>query len=387
MTKERGLEAQLRELREDAPPPSLAARLERAIPTSGALAAESSGWRVPRSARWAAVAVVVITVSAVLPHFHARRTALLDVLDPVAHATGNAEAVHVVLSARTREGEDFAYVQVDGAMQRIEAWLENPHHAPGGRARIQKDDRVYVFDGRETTRYLRRGNEALRFAGGGVEAEAFWPAGWVQLVAKAAPSSVQVLAQGDEGDTARVLVFEKGVSSAPLPPSFLHEFDRETELVWDRRSERLLSMRRWVRRGGTRVLVAATESVDYLPVIPDERFQVELAGGVRWIGLAQASDEVARMTPVQVARTFFEAGGRGDRDVLAMICPSPGVIDYLVENSPIEVLSIGEPIRKASYPGVLVPYQVRLKNGAILDHRLALRNDNAERRWEFDGGL
>jgi hypothetical protein len=63
------------------------------------------------------------------------------------------------------------------------------------------------------------------------------------------------------------------------------------------------------------------------------------------------------------------------------------VIDFLLENSPIEVLSIGEPIRIAMYPGVLVPYRVRLKSGQILDHRLALRNDNAERRWEFDGGL
>lgn len=387
MTKRAGLEARLRELREDPPPPSLATRLERAIPASGASAAESRGWGVPRLARWATVAVVVFAVAAVLPRLLSQRTALLDVLEPVAHATGNVEAVHVVLSARTSEGEDFAYVQVDGPMQRIEAWLENPHHAPLGRARIDKGDRVYVFDGRQTTRYLRRGNEALRFEGQAVETEALWPAAWIRLVAKVAPVSVEVLAQEQKGDAARVLVFEKGVSSAPLPPRFLHELDRETELAWDRRSQRLLSMRRWVRHGGARVLIAETERIEYLPTIPDERFQVELAHGVRWIGLARASDEVARMTPIQVARTFFESGGRGDRDVLAMICPSAGVIDYLVANSPIEVLSIGEPIRKASYPGVLVPYRVRLKNGAILDHRLALRNDNAERRWEFDGGL
>ena len=50
MTKRAGLEAQLRELREDAPPPSLAARLERAIPTDPAVAAGASSAAAPEMA-------------------------------------------------------------------------------------------------------------------------------------------------------------------------------------------------------------------------------------------------------------------------------------------------------------------------------------------------
>lgn len=387
MRKRPGLEAHLRELREDTPPPSLAVRLERAIPPSFASAAESSARRVPRLARWVPVAVVAIAALAVLPRLLLRRAVLPDVLDAVAYATGNVEAVHVVLSARTREGEDFAYVQVDGPMQRVEAWLENPHREPFGHARIDKRDRVYVFDGRQTMRYFSRGGEALRFEGGGVEAEALWPAGWVQLVRNAASSAVELRAHGEGGDTARVLLFEKGVSSAPLEPHFLHEFDRETELLWDVRTQRLLSMRRWVRHAGERVLVAETERIEYLPAIPDQEFRLDLADDVRWITLRPASPEIARMTPSQATRAFFEAGMRGDRAVLQMLCSSPAVIDFLLANPPVEILAIGEPIRTASYPGVRVPYQVRLRSGRVVEHRLALRNDNEQQRWEWDGGL
>jgi hypothetical protein len=39
------------------------------------------------------------------------------------------------------------------------------------------------------------------------------------------------------------------------------------------------------------------------------------------------------------------------------------------------------------YPGVFVPYEIRLTNGETRKHNLALKKDERTGRWRFDGGL
>ncbi len=74
-----------------------------------------------------------------------------------------------------------------------------------------------------------------------------------------------------------------------------------------------------------------------------------------------------------------------------MFCGSPSTVDWLLaeRNRPTEILYIGEPFRAGPYPGVFVPYKVRFGQGwrSVRTHNLALRNDNDQRRWAFDGGI
>jgi RNA polymerase sigma-70 factor (ECF subfamily) len=58
----------------------------------------------------------------------------------------------------------------------------------------------------------------------------------------------------------------------------------------------------------------------------------------------------------------------------------------------VEVLSIGEPFQKkgrqyAGGRGVYVPYDIRFASGYVKKWRIAMRNDNPDGRWLFDGGL
>ena len=39
------------------------------------------------------------------------------------------------------------------------------------------------------------------------------------------------------------------------------------------------------------------------------------------------------------------------------------------------------------YPGIFVPYEVRLKDGTTNIWQVAIRCDNPEHRWFFDGGM
>lgn len=95
----------------------------------------------------------------------------------------------------------------------------------------------------------------------------------------------------------------------------------------------------------------------------------------------------------QRARDFFEALGNGDWKKVAGLCPSGfSLADRLdarakSELAGLQVVSLGQPFTQAWYPGVYVPYEIRFKNGETKKFNLAVRQDNPERKWHFDGGL
>lgn len=60
----------------------------------------------------------------------------------------------------------------------------------------------------------------------------------------------------------------------------------------------------------------------------------------------------------------------------------------------LEIVSLGKPFKGRvimfggiEYAGVFVPYEIRLKDGMIKKWNLAIRCDNAESHWYWDGGM
>jgi len=126
------------------------------------------------------------------------------------------------------------------------------------------------------------------------------------------------------------------------------------------------------------------------------------------------------ITPAEVARTFFEACSQEDWAGVSKYWPSDPRVKNAVPAIPdglkkiyggLGIVSFGKPfkgrisIAKAiallpetryqirstnsdfGYPGVFVPYEIRLKDGTVQKWQLAIRCDNPESRWYFDGGL
>ena len=104
--------------------------------------------------------------------------------------------------------------------------------------------------------------------------------------------------------------------------------------------------------------------------------------------MKEAPATLASLGPRETAQRLFEAAMAGDRDTLEMLVPSPAMVDWLLDEAhrPSEIEFIGEPFRAGDYPGVYVPYRVRLGR-SVKSHRLALRNDNDQERWVWDGGI
>ena len=388
------LERRLREIREPAPRPELQARLEQGIPDS---LRRPESRRIPgrlvmvtRLATVAAALAGIVWLGFALVFGPASTPTYAAMLEPVLQATDRAGAVHVVLRVLAAEGEDFSFVNLDGDLTEVEAWIEMPR-SPGqaARARIDKPDRIRCFDGKEIVEYHPNDNEAYRAAEGGpIDVDLFWPAAWVRYLLSIPGSDVEIVSREESGGLGRVVLRQKGVPTAPREPAFLGEFDRETEVEWDLDTDLLRGLRRFVRVGGERRLFSESVSIEYVPSIDDAVFRVELPEDVRWAGVKEAPAELLALGPREVANELFEAARKGDRATLEMLCPSPATVDFLLEerHRPQALLFLGDPFRAGEYAGVYVPYRVRLARG-VKQHNLALRNDNPERRWVYDGGI
>ena len=59
----------------------------------------------------------------------------------------------------------------------------------------------------------------------------------------------------------------------------------------------------------------------------------------------------------------------------------------------LKIISLGKPFKgsvrgdSGAYYGVWVPYEIRLKDGSVHKWQLAIRCDNPEHHWYFDGGM
>ena len=127
-----------------------------------------------------------------------------------------------------------------------------------------------------------------------------------------------------------------------------------------------------------------------MPYAEAEWFEIALPDDVRIGGVKKGTPAQNGLGPADVARGLFEAAQRKDQHFLETYVPSPATVDWAMQAPPFEILYIGEPFRAGSYAGVYVPYKVRVRFGPFertKEHNLALRNDNPQHRWVYDGGI
>jgi hypothetical protein len=96
-----------------------------------------------------------------------------------------------------------------------------------------------------------------------------------------------------------------------------------------------------------------------------------------------------------VTKTFFDACGHEDWTAVSTFWEAGGYpLDdrFKSHYGGLQIINLGRPFwarfrNGERYPGVLVPYEIRLQDGKISKGRLAIRCDNPDNRWYFDGGM
>ena len=96
------------------------------------------------------------------------------------------------------------------------------------------------------------------------------------------------------------------------------------------------------------------------------------------------------MKPEEAARAFFEACSKKDWKKARKFWISSIDEKFKESLGGLEIISIGEAFKSkkyAKYPGCFVPYEIKLKNGQVRKHNLALKKRKPANRFIVDGGL
>ncbi len=171
--------------------------------------------------------------------------------------------------------------------------------------------------------------------------------------------------------------------------------------------------------GAAVILAAGTATPIVVHVVHQKQAEASLFSSKTELSDADNANYQQRTgtTPAEVARTFFDVCAKENWAEAAKYWP-PGLLKRRPEfmNSftnyfgGLEIVSLGKPFKGRiilasipagerkrmgaqgarkdfDYPGVYVPYEIRVKCGDVRKWQLAIRCDNPEHRWYFDGGM
>jgi len=329
------------------------------------------------------------------------RATAAEVFAQAIAAVAELQSVHMKLNVRTTPNENFAAIHLDAEMVPQEMWAD---FGDPPRWRVEKAGRVAVMDGRSSL--LLIDITASVFAVRGSVNQTF--DSWQELthVDRVLDTELRLAEkmgwdleltheQGPDGQPRLVVTIE-----ARAQGDFTHDWcknksisasDNRRVYRFDAGTHRLEDLEVWVHAEEGDVLVLDITEIEYDAPTPDELFALSVPDDVIWVeepAILPNNQQYARMTAAQAARAFFSACAAEDWDEVrkfGSVSEVPqGYKDLLGR---LEILRIGEPFESGRYPGLFVPYEVRLNSGVVKSGNLALRDDNPARRFVVDGGI
>jgi hypothetical protein len=321
-----------------------------------------------------------------------------EVLQQAISALGQLRSVHLLLNMRTVPGDNFELIMLDAPLVPVELWKE---FGDPPRWRAENGGRTVVMDG--TAVWCRTHVFGAKlppeptfrtWVGALLDVEQVLDTELRQAQLHHWPLTLEE-ATGPDGRRKLVVTVE-----AAAQGDFTNDWARNKSIAaadnrrvyrLDAETKRLEELALWVHGPAGDVLVLQTERITYDEPLADALFVLELPPDLpRYLDADEMppAGGVVELTPDQVARQFFEAAARRDWEGVLRFWPvdklDPRLEQFL---GGLEVLEIGTPFRSGQYPGWYVPYRIRLQVGQELQHNLAVRNDNPQRRWIMDGGI
>jgi hypothetical protein len=279
-------------------------------------------------------------------------------------------------------------------------WKQFP---PEPKWRIEKPGRIIVMDGLQTVMYIKPAKEAVKFP---QPTPSAFDTDWLHRIANLSDTINNELrlaqAQGWKLDLTEETAADGRAKSVVtvhakcgLPENdyarnkFFHDADTRRVYRFDAQSERLEAVQIYLVRSAGEVQVFDLSQIDYDQPIDASVWHLDLPADVSWYKEPQKlpdNQKYASMAAEEAAHAFFEACVKGDwTEAEKFISPvNQRLKDYL---GGLEIVSLGKPFTSKSYPGQFVPYEIKLKDGTVKKHNLAVRKDNPAGRWQVDGGI
>lgn len=375
--------------------------------TMNKLQAELAAAQAPKRSPWlrpvfrlAFSAGLILAIILALPYFagnqshNGGQSGAVALLAQSAQAMSALQTVHITARMRTLPADNFDLIGVNYEFVPVEMWKD--FSAPP-KWRIQKPGRLVVVDGAASL-LLIQPNQAMR---GGVR-NGF--ATWLQslldadqilqtelAVARQGKSQASLTQGTDPGSQQLVLhatrQAEGDFTNPWLRNRTIYESDHTRSYRFDAATGRLTGLQIVVHDAGRDVVVFEITAIRYNEVLPAELFALTVPENVTWLGTAADLPVTGAIpaTPREAALAFFEGAAAGDWQKVASVYTLDDRLKKYLTG--IQVISVGEPFKSGIYPGWFVPYEIVMSDGHNKQHKLAVRNDNPQKRFIIDGGF
>ena len=328
-----------------------------------------------------------------------------EVLSQAVTAAANLHSVYIKLNMRTLPADNFEMIGLNYDFVPHELWKE---FGESPKWRVEKPGRVVVMDGQESLLFCRStgASEGGWACKGGVDSGFVgWLLGLLDVdrvldaqlrLAQANGWDLQLARETDADGRAKLVVTVEAKAQGDFTNDYLKNksisaADHRRVYRFDAVSKRLEDLRVWVHAERGDVLVLELTELNYNCDLAPGLFTLSLPSNVVWHQEPQVlpeNDRYASLSPEETARAFFQACHDQDWNEVQKFFPISEVPQRMKDFlGGLEIISVGEPFRSGQYPGWFVPYEVKIQAGHVLKHNLAVRNDNAARRYMVDGGI
>jgi outer membrane lipoprotein-sorting protein len=353
----------------------------------------ASKWRSrPRWVMLAVAAVLLVVLIPLLPLGNSNRAGVA-LLAQSLQAMSKLRSVHISGQMRTVPGDNFELIGTDYQFVPLEMWRD---YGPPTRWRVEKPGRVVVMDGQQSLLYLSKNHSAMK----GEPTTGFVQ--WLRPLMSPETVLAGELAAAKRGEAEASLTEANGQLTLRITRQAQGDFtndwvknkaidssDHTRVYRFDSATKLLTGLSVVVHTGGQDISVLELNSFTYDQPLPDTLFALALPADVNWMLEPSEMPAAPSFTgPREAAEFFFDSLAREDWQKLLQVLPGSSVPDG-IKNSygGLNVVHLGDAFQSGLYPGWFVPYQIRLRNGETKDHKLAIRNDNPQRRWVVDGGF
>jgi outer membrane lipoprotein-sorting protein len=324
-----------------------------------------------------------------------------QILSEAAQAMPDLRSVHIKARMRTDPYDNFASIDMNCGLVPVELWKQIDNNGIT-RWRYEKPGRVMVTEGEnwDNSVLYVKGSFASKWKG---------PGGSVRMlkdlldVDKVLDSEIQLAKkQGSELTTKtdgknKLIVIVDANAQGDLTNDWLknkyittsknrriYRFDDKTKL--------LEGLEIYIYPNEKReLLVFEVKKMEYNIDINPKLFTIKIPDNVIWNLPPEVlldNEKYERMSPKEAATAFFEAFSQEDWNEVMKFWTVSTVSKGIKQSyGNLKIINIGEQFKSGQYPGWFIPYEIKMKDGTVRKHNLAVRNDNPAKRWVVDGGF
>jgi hypothetical protein len=317
--------------------------------------------------------------------------AAMKLLDESLNRSDNLKTMVVKFRMFTTPYENFDAIREDGSMveHTFTVMFDHPN-----KWRLEKSGRISVFDGVNSWSWLKTlemnvmTNGIAGFFG---DMEEFLDP---QNILK----KEQELAKNDgseinlkETDTQIILTI-KSKAKGDFTNNYtkngsIQESDNRRIYTFDKETKLIDAIQIQIFYNNNYHTIFETASISYNVHVDVDQL-LERPQNVEWTNLSKPLNNQALIgiTSKEAAKLIFTS--LTNRNIESVKEAFRGVSEKHIERLyGLELMELGDSFKSGLYAGEYVPYKIKLADGEIIEHNIALRNDNQNKVWVVDGGL